>query len=537
MSKDQEPKSAESKPRRGPRLLQRLLLGLVGLYLALWIAGALLTSGRPPMNGTDLYTPATPVARDNINLLFDRTSWTDEGELVSEQEIFPAMLAMIEEAEGAIILDMFLVNQFGAKAENGLDHRDTTRELIDALVAKLAADPDTWILFVTDPINSTYGDECPKPLRPLVEAGGHVVLTNLHALEDSNPLYSLPYRALRPLLRRVPFLHKPIFDHPFDGGEDPVATMQLLDMLNFKANHRKVLTSRTADGQWHALVASANPHTASSRHDNIAVQLHAGPLQAIRNSELRIAADSIRPRPELLFSSATTTQVLEQINSWLEKPSSPPVDDAERRPGAMTARYCSEGALGETVDELLRKASRGDTVELLMFYLADPRVVRGLRKAAERGATLRILLDPNQDAFGRRKRGIPNRVIATRLHDWAAARDDVDLTIRWANTRGEQMHAKALRIVLESAGTEHYLLGSANFTTRNLRGTNLESGVLIENGAALANQWQENFNAMWQNPGGTKASLPFDRYASRGFKGFIDRILTFLTNTTGFSTY
>lgn len=537
MSKDRDPASADSKPRRRPRLLRRLLLGLAGLYLALWIVGALLATGRPPMNGTDLYTPAIPVAPEDIDLLFDRTHWTDEGERVSEQEIFPAMLSMIEEAEGAIILDMFLVNQFGAKAENGLEHRDITGELVDALVAKRTADPETWILFVTDPINNTYGDECPKPLRPLVQAGAHVVLTNVRALEDSNPLYSLPYRALRPLLRRLPFLHKPVFDHPFDDNEDPVATLQLLDLLNFKANHRKVLITRTADGHWRALIASANPHTASSRHDNIAVQLQAGPLQAIRNSELRIAADSIRPRPELLFSSATATQVLEQIDSRLEKAPSTPTDKVDPHPGTMTARYCSEGALGKTVDELLRKASRGDTVELLMFYLADPRVVRGLRKAAERGATLRILLDPNQDAFGRRKRGIPNRVIATRLHDWAAGREDVDLTIRWADTRGEQMHAKALRIVLESAGTEHYLLGSANFTTRNLRGTNLESGLLIENGTPLATSWREHFNAMWENRGDTNASLPFDRYASRGFKGAVDRILTFLTNTTGFSTY
>ncbi len=537
MSEDRNPESTESKSRRRPRLLRRILFCLAGLYLALWLAGALLATGRPPMNGTDLYTPAIPVTSDDIDLLFDRTSWTDEGKRVSEAEIVPAMLSMIDEAEGAIILDMFLINQFGAGEDAPLEHRDITRELVDALVAKRAADPDIWILFVTDPINNVYGDECPKPLRPLVQAGGHVVLTNVQALGDSNPLYSLPYRALRPLLRRLPFLRKPAFDHPFDDGEEPVAALQLLDLLNFKANHRKVLTTRSADGRWHALVASANPHTPSSRHDNIAVQLHAGPLQAIRDSELHIAADSIRPRPELLFSSSTTTQVLEQIDSWLEEEPAPPTSEAERRPGAMTARYCSEGALGETIDELLRKASRGDTVEMLMFYLADPRVVRGLRRAAERGATLRILLDPNNDAFGRRKRGIPNRPIATRLHDWAAARNDVDLTIRWAHTRGEQMHAKALRVVLESAGTEHYLLGSANFTTRNLRGTNLESGVLIENGTPLANQWEETFDTIWENRGDTNHSLPFDRHASRGLKGVVDRVLTFITNTTGFSTY
>ena len=38
-----------------------------------------------------------------------------------------------------------------------------------------------------------------------------------------------------------------------------------------------------------------------------------------------------------------------------------------------------------------------------MFYLSERKIVKGLIAAHERGVKLRILLDPNKDAFGREK--------------------------------------------------------------------------------------------------------------------------------------
>lgn len=526
---------APAPPRRRS-LLRRILLALVGIYAGLCAAGALVAMRETTMNGTDVYTTAIPVAPTDIELLFDTTGHPTNGsEPDIRQEILPAMLEMVREAGEVIVLDQFLINTFRGQGDDAPIHRDSSGELVQALVEKLKAAPDTLVLFITDPINSVYDTACPEVLQPLVRAGGHVVLTDLRQMPDSNPLYSLPFRALRPLLRRLPPLRQPVLAHPFSSVHGKIAPLQLLELLNFKANHRKVLITKRADGNWTALVASANPHTASSAHSNVAIRLAGGPLDAILDSELSIASDTILARPELLFSGNDSERLLDRLGTLrnLTLPSAPPEESTLGQP---RVRYCSESATGATVQELVRQAGRGDRIEMLMFYLADPDVVRALRQAADRGAQIRMILDPNKDAFGREKSGIPNRVVATRLHDWAASQKK-KVAIRWAVTQGEQAHYKALRVRLETAGTEHYLVGSANYTKRNLRGSNLESALLVENGTALADRWTEVFEMLWNGETNVRYSTDFDTYAARGTSGVWKRIVTFVTNTTGFGTY
>ena len=69
-----------------------------------------------------------------------------------------------------------------------------------------------------------------------------------------------------------------------------------------------------------------------------------------------------------------------------------------------------------------------------MFYLSARRLIRALLAAAERGATLRLLLDPNREAFGYPKPGLPNRPVAAELTRKSAG----NLTVRWAHTHQEQ---------------------------------------------------------------------------------------------------
>ena len=52
-----------------------------------------------------------------------------------------------------------------------------------------------------------------------------------------------------------------------------------------------------------------------------------------------------------------------------------------------------------------------------MFYLSERQIVKALITAKERGVNVRVLLDPNKDAFGREKNGIPNRQVASELND------------------------------------------------------------------------------------------------------------------------
>ena len=59
------------------------------------------------------------------------------------------------------------------------------------------------------------------------------------------------------------------------------------------------------------------------------------------------------------------------------------------------------------------------------------------------------------------------------------------VAVRWGNTQGEQLHSKML--LLERAdGTGFLLLGSANFTRRNLDDYNLELDVAVRGPATIS---------------------------------------------------
>ncbi len=528
--------AGRGRPRRFARWRRRLLIfGFTGLLLVYGL-GLLINFTAGGLKGMNVASQMIPADPRNVRILFDVTAVDADGERVAEHEIFDALLAMIEQAESEIVLDMFLINRF--RGDGSVEFfRDTSRELVEALVARLGQRPDLFVLFVTDMINSGYEVACPPVLESLRQAGGHVVLTDLHQLPDSNFVYSPFYR----VLRHLAFLMGPVPDYgflpnPFDREADKFGLRQLARMLNFKANHRKMAAVRRADGRWLAMVSSANPHSASSAHGNVAVVLEEdGPIGDMVQSEYDIARASLLRRPELYFGPGSAMDLVRELElrprDW---PAAPAPYEGEDR---VMVQYLSELELARRLDRMLAEAEVGDRVEMMMFYLADPKVVEGLRQAAERGARVRLLLDPNKDAFGRRKHGVPNRVVATQLHRWAQADEDRDLQIRWAATHGEQAHFKILRVVEADSGRQSILLGSANFTIRNLRGQNLESAVYLEGGDAIGLRFEQVFERMWNNRDGLLYTLDFDSFRESGASFRFKQAMKFIGNTFGLCTY
>src|SRR5690606_40232553 len=115
---------------------------------------------------------------------------------------------------------------------------------------------------------------------------------------------------------------------------------------------------------------------------------------------------------------------------------------------------------------------------MAMFYIAEREIVEALIDASRRGVTVRLILDPNKDAFGREKTGIPNRPVASEL----VSSSDGAIRVRWYRTHGEQFHAKMLMIY--DAQRLWMTLGSANFTRRNLGDFNLEANLALETARA-----------------------------------------------------
>jgi hypothetical protein len=119
---------------------------------------------------------------------------------------------------------------------------------------------------------------------------------------------------------------------------------------------------------------------------------------------------------------------------------------------------------------------------------------------------VRVVLDPNKDAFGREKNGIPNRQVAWELHRQG-------VPVRWCATQGEQCHSKLLLLSHQNR-QKQLILGSANYTARNLKNYNLETDVVVRAGdhyPALV-QAQQYFETVWRNPNGAQVSVDYAQY-------------------------
>ena len=122
----------------------------------------------------------------NVQFIYDLT-YEQEGQIVHQQNIFQKALQIINEAEDFIVLDMFLFND---TYDRKYEFPQLTSTLTNTLVQKKRENPDIQIALLTDEINTFYGCYFPKHLEELKENGIEVIITDLNALRDSNPLYS-----------------------------------------------------------------------------------------------------------------------------------------------------------------------------------------------------------------------------------------------------------------------------------------------------------------------------------------------------------
>jgi HKD family nuclease len=139
-----------------------------------------------------------------------------------------------------------------------------------------------------------------------------------------------------------------------------------------------------------------------------------------------------------------------------------------------------------------------------------------------------LLLDPNKDAFGNPKFGIPNRAVAEELHS-------AGVDIRWVHTHGEQCHTKML-LREDMSGEAVILLGSANLTRRNLDNFNLETNVLVRT-QATAKVFKDakfHFDLLWQNQPGRVFSVTYEHYRN---PSVLKRWLSRFMEASGFSTF
>jgi hypothetical protein len=440
---------------------------------------------RPLPSGVSFAGPFREVG--DLEFLYDLTVQRD-GELRADQRIFDRVFSIIDAAEEFVVVDMFLFNgEHGGERE----YRPLSAELTRHLLARRAARPDLETIFITDEINNFYGAYTSPEIAELRGAGVQVITTRMTPLRDSNPVFSAGWRILAKWFGTGGPGWLP---HPLSSTGRKVTARSYLKLLNMKANHRKLVVTEKE-----CLVGSANPHDASGFHSNIAFAGSGGVCEDLLESEKAAAA----------LSGVSVTGWPAYGGRWEGGvvPPSPGGGGQDGSPGFGHVQVVTEGKIFDALMEELRASGAGDRVDLAMFYLSERRVVGALLEAAERGAVVRLVLDPNKDAFGLEKRGIPNRQVARELVD----RSDGRIRVRWYDTHGEQFHTK---LVVVTRGDQVAVLGgSANLTRRNIRDFNLETDLRLRLpvDAPMALAVREYFDDIFTNRD-AEYTVPFERY-------------------------
>jgi phosphatidylserine/phosphatidylglycerophosphate/cardiolipin synthase-like enzyme len=509
-SVDADVQPARARPRR---LWRRIVLFAV---VALWSGTAYWHTHKQLPPGTHVASPWREVAAENVAFIADITAADAYGRPVMSQAIFDEVLGIIRSAKRFLVLDYFLFNSDRGATSTEAPARALSSQLRDALIEARLRNPDLRVLFITDPINDVYGGKPSADLEMLRAAGVDVVVTDLDKLRDSNWIYSSMWR-----LTLGWWNHGTIGEgwlpNPFDEDSRPVTFGAWARLANLKANHRKVIIGDDGRGQLTGVVASANPHDASSAHSNVAARLSGATLAPLLESEFSVAR----------FSGWRGVIALDK------QPELPPQDSTKLLKGQFVrTQVITEGAIRDAIVERVNSAVRGENIDIAMFYVADRAIVDALTAASQRGVNVRLILDPNKDAFGREKNGLPNRPVASEL----TAASDGQIHVRWYRTHGEQFHTKL--VIVYGADRLWLTLGSANLTRRNVGDYNLEANVAIEaaRSSALGTQVLDYYDALWNNRAalGIEYTADYDVYADPSQAHYwLGRIM----ESTGLSTF
>ena len=438
--------------------------------------------------------PGTNLSSDFVDadceFLYDLT-YLKDGKRLHEKRIFKREMELIKNAKDFLMVDFFLFND---EYPDTMNFPNQVEEMTDLLISKKKENPAMPILFVTDPINNFYGAYEEDNLKRLRENGIDVVVTDLNKMRDSNALVSGFYRAY---LQWFGTSGAGWIKNFFDKDTDKVNVRSILKLANFKGNHRKVLISEKE-----ALVASANPHDPSAHHSNVAIAFHGKSMEDLIKSE------------SIFFDKLPS--VIENFK-------------AEEVTSHYKLKVITEGKIYDEISKNIKETKKGDEINLGIFYLSEFRILRELGEASKRGVDVKIIADLNKDAFGLEKNGSPNRPALSELKE-----DYPGINIRWYQTSGEQFHTKFIYFDFKDRNPLT-ILGSANYTRRNLDNFNLETNLAVEmeKDSPMAKEMKDYYARIWNNMGGDY-TLPLEDFYE---KGFLLRILWKIQEKTGLCTW
>ncbi len=375
--------------------------------LLAWVGCAVWNSVKPPPAGTHVVSLSVRLAESQVDFIDDESrpgaARRREAELIGR-------------AVEAIVVDQCPLPQAVA----------------EALLLRKRQRPNLKILLVTDPRNETYGGTAARTLIALERAGISVARLRLERMRDPDPLYSSLWR-----------LTMGWWSDPFDDLPGEVTAASWLRRHNFKIDARQLLVADDGVGGWTSLVmtntaASETADTAMTGTTAAGLEIRGHLARELVASELRLAAWS------------TDDDRL---------PTAPPVEGPGV--GTIDARLVTEGAIQTALRDALAAAQAGDSIDIAARGFDERQLLGAARRAAGRGARLRLLLDPDAPA---------TLAAAGELRRDAAGQ--VEVRWRTGATRGTAGYA-----LIQHRGDLWTLLGSANFTRRGLDDLDVDADV------------------------------------------------------------
>lgn len=202
---------------------------------------------------------------------------------------------------------------------------------------------------------------------------------------------------------------------------------------------------------------------------------------------------------------------------------------AEEVTSPYKLKVISEGKIYDEISKNIKNTKKGDKINLGIFYISEFRILKELGEAARRGVDVKIIADLNKDAFGLEKNGSPNRPALSELKE-----DYPEINIRWYQTSGEQFHTKFIYFDFLDKDPLA-ILGSANYTRRNLDNFNLETNLALkmEKNSDISREMEEYFERIWNNED-AEYTLPLGKYYE---DRFFMRILWKIQEKTGLCTW
>lgn len=438
------------------RNLRRLLPALA---LAL-LAAPLAAKDEPRYNSDPVVPVPTAEHKAAVKLLVDRG------------EIYPDAIAMCEMAKEEILLNIYLFGGFDNFTQ-GEDYVGIGKSLVDVMARKQAEGVRVRII-------------TPRP-------GENI---------ERQAYIKSKVKAFRNKIRG--FLNKPELPPPSEPGYTPVFyyarenglptlasnTKVLGGGASWKLDHSKLLI---VDGK-EALIGGMNfAETVASNRD--AMTRVAGPVvkelkaifanvwdysvqQALANGE-EIAGDVQAAKS---LATCDDTAIAEHLAARLAEGWSPSdIRITLSSPYRNDTRQAIVDALG-TVGE-------GDKVSVEMLLMTDKPCIQALIEAHQRGAEVRVILDPNESLYGVNCMGAPNVIAVRRFLE-------VDLPVHnYEPEPGQELHMKMM-LIQRKDGSAEFAMGSTNWTVGAFD-SNFEMFAFYRNCKSVTDRLAREFEHDW----------------------------------------